>query len=112
MAKVCGRSGCPRFVERDGAGHCPTHDPGPWGGPTLDERRARTKTREWRELRRQIRERDRNKCWACGIDAPAGQLDHLVPVCDGGTDHTSNLAWICVPCHRSKSASEGARHRE
>jgi 5-methylcytosine-specific restriction endonuclease McrA len=34
------------------------------------------------------------------------ELDHKVPLIDGGTHALSNLQTLCVPCHHSKSALE------
>jgi len=34
------------------------------------------------------------------------ELDHKVPLIDGGTHDLSNLQTLCVPCHRKKSALE------
>ena len=46
-------------------------------------------TRQWRELRQRILERDAYTCRNCG--APATHVDHLVPVVKGGRDHEANL---------------------
>lgn len=111
MAKACGHPGCPGLVTRKGASRCPTHDPGPWGGPTLDERRARTKTPEHRRDRAIVKARDHATCYICATHDPQGQMDHVIPVTEGGTDDLTNKAWICSPCHATKSAQEGARAR-
>jgi 5-methylcytosine-specific restriction endonuclease McrA len=37
--------------------------------------------------------RDRWTCQECG--APATQVDHVVPVIDGGTDDPANLRALC-----------------
>jgi 5-methylcytosine-specific restriction protein A len=84
-----------------------------------------------RELRRTVRKRDRGACRACGLDTNAlrrqirgrgrtarlrelgflprrslWELDHVVPLIDGGGHELSNLQTLCVPCHRKKSADE------
>jgi 5-methylcytosine-specific restriction endonuclease McrA len=41
------------------------------------------------------------RCYICGD--PATQIDHVIPVIKGGTDHPSNLRPICWPCNREKS---------
>ena len=86
-----------------------------------------------RELRRRVRTRDRGVCRACGLDTLAlkrkvkgrgraaklralgfplrrslWELDHIVPLIDGGTHDTSNLQTLCVPCHRKKSGEENS----
>jgi len=88
-----------------------------------------------REARRRVRKRDRGICAACGIDTRAlekahrgrgaakalralgfvprrslWELDHVVPLIDGGGHDLANLQTLCTPCHRSKTAAE-ARDR-
>lgn len=84
-----------------------------------------------RELRRRVRRRDRGVCALCRVDTYAlrrsfagrgmwarmraqgfvprrslWELDHVLPLIDGGTHALSNLQTLCVPCHRAKSARE------
>jgi hypothetical protein len=45
------------------------------------------------------------RCYICG--GPADEIDHVVPLCMGGTNDPANLKPICRdPCHLSKSARE------
>lgn len=62
----------------------------------------------WARTRRYILQRDDGRCYLCG--RPATHVDHIVPVCDGGTDDESNLAAICASCHARKTAAEANRH--
>jgi 5-methylcytosine-specific restriction protein A len=41
--------------------------------------------------------------------AGEGQVDHRIPLAEGGTDDASNLQWLCVDCHRQKTEREKAR---
>ncbi len=42
----------------------------------------------------------------------AEEVDHIVRLADGGTDHPSNLQSLCEDCHKEKTAAEnGARPR-
>jgi len=59
-------------------------------------------TRQWRELRQRILERDGYTCRTCG--APATHVDHVVPVVKGGRDHGANLAAACQSCNLEKGA--------
>ena len=84
-----------------------------------------------RELRRRIRKRDKGVCRACGLDTrklsrevrgrgrrkrlrelgfkargSLWELDHIVPLIDGGGHEPENLQTLCVPCHLAKSAEE------
>lgn len=88
-----------------------------------------------REARRRVRRRDGGRCAACGLDTnalrrrvrgrgrarrlrelgfrPRGslwELDHVVPLIDGGGHELSNLQTLCTPCHARKTAAE-ARSR-
>jgi 5-methylcytosine-specific restriction endonuclease McrA len=88
-----------------------------------------------REARRRVRRRDKGICAACGLDTNAlrrrargrgraaklrklgfkprkslWELDHVVPLIDGGTHDLENLQTLCTPCHKRKTAEE-ARER-
>jgi hypothetical protein len=36
------------------------------------------------------------------------ELDHIVPLIDGGSHEPENLQTLCVPCHRAKSGQENS----
>jgi 5-methylcytosine-specific restriction endonuclease McrA len=42
---------------------------------------------------------------------PAGVIDHIVPLADGGVDNPSNLQGLCWDCHQDKSYVERWRRR-
>jgi len=50
-----------------------------------------------------------NKCAICGEVKDHTQIDHIVPLWNGGTDKVDNLQVLCYECHKKKSADE---HRE
>ena len=56
-------------------------------------------------LRYQILERDEFTCQGCGQYAPNVMLevDHIVPVAEGGTDVETNLRTYCWACNRGRS---------
>jgi len=85
------------------------------------------------EARKRIRRRDRGRCKACKIDTYAlrremkkigrgrtretrkrgfkprqsfWELDHIVPLIDGGSHDDENLQTLCTPCHVKKTAAE------
>ena len=66
--------------------------------------RGRSDLKGWYKLRWQILYRDKYTCQYCGQAAPNVQLevDHIIPVVDGGTDDLSNLATSCWACNRGK----------
>lgn len=66
----------------------------------------------WRQIRKRILARDCGMCCQClagGLFVLAEEVDHKVPVWEGGTDDDGNLQAICKPCHKAKSAREAAR---
>jgi len=88
-----------------------------------------------RLARRRVRKRDRTVCAECQLDTNAlrrelrgrgmtrrlrergfvprrslWELDHIVPLIDGGGHELDNLQTLCTPCHRKKTAEE-ARSR-
>lgn len=56
-------------------------------------------------LRWQILERDNFTCQYCGQKAPnvTLEVDHILPIEDGGTDESNNLKTSCFACNRGKS---------
>ena len=100
-----------------------------WHQPCVDA----YDTTDPRELRRRVRRRDGGRCAVCRLDTyglkrrmkgrgmwtklrergfvrrrSLWELDHVVPLIDGGTHDLSNLQTLCVPCHRKKSARENS----
>ena len=61
----------------------------------------------WRRTRLAVIARDEGICQICGcIVDKFGQVDHLVPKSEGGTDAMSNLRLLCHPCHSRRTATE------
>jgi 5-methylcytosine-specific restriction protein A len=48
------------------------------------------------------------KCNSVGRTAAAEQVDHVIPLSNGGADDESNFQSLCVPCHKEKTAREQA----
>jgi 5-methylcytosine-specific restriction endonuclease McrA len=90
-----------------------------------------------REARRRIRRRDRGHCAECGLDTYAlrrrirgrgshrklrelgfkprkslWELDHILPLVDGGSHDLENLQTLCTPCHQRKTSREANERRE
>lgn len=57
------------------------------------------------KLRYKVMKRDNFKCVLCGGSMPEVELrvDHIIPVCQGGTSVESNLRTLCFPCNSGKS---------
>jgi 5-methylcytosine-specific restriction protein A len=48
-------------------------------------------------------------CLEAGIVRVWEELDHIVPLFQGGTNDESNLAGLCRECHNKKSQKERGR---
>ena len=46
------------------------------------------------------------ECEGRGYARPATQLDHIIPLWQGGKDDESNYQSLCVECHAEKTAEE------
>lgn len=43
-------------------------------------------------------------CAVCTVVSLSGQYDHIIPLILGGEHRETNLQWICIPCHKAKTA--------
>jgi len=69
-------------------------------------RRTKPLPRNWQTTRRRILRRDNGICYVCRTPG-ANQVDHIIPVSQGGGEQDSNLAAIHeYPCHAAKTARE------
>lgn len=60
-------------------------------------------------IRKRVLRRDRGLCVLCqaqGRATQAEEVDHIVPLEQGGTDDEANLQSVCRPCHRTKTVRE------
>lgn len=52
------------------------------------------------------------RCNVCSCELPAAyQIDHIVPLSDGGADSTHNLHALCPNCHAAKTQREHIERR-
>jgi 5-methylcytosine-specific restriction protein A len=100
-AKACTDPSCPNTQP------CPTHQRQPWQGHNGRHGRMRSGSRE-QKINRAVMLRDEGLC-ECG--ALASQVDHVIPLSEGGSDGMENRRAICDPCHAEKTARESARGR-
>lgn len=58
-----------------------------------------------RRTRFEIFKRDAFACQYCGAHPPAVvlEVDHIIPVVEGGGNETDNLITACFPCNRGKA---------
>ena len=52
----------------------------------------------WKELRKNVLERDNNTCRKCG-KSPSKQVHHIIPLREGGKNEVKNLITLCKRCH-------------
>lgn len=105
-AYPCRITGCPELRP------CPTHpDPKPWA-ESKTRRRAKgltLSTTEEARRRKKVLRRWRYICHVCSHPL-ADQVDHVIPLAEGGADHEDNLRPIhAIPCHAAKTAAERRR---
>ena len=76
--------------------------------PTMTRPTTRTTGRRWMRIReRQLRHFPLcAECRRLGRVTAATEVDHIVRLQDGGTDHPSNLQSLCHDCHALKTANE------
>jgi len=66
------------------------------------------------ETRKYVFERNNYQCQSCHkIDLTAKnlQVDHIIPLAQGGANDLSNLQTLCAKCNREKSAKLDRRFR-
>jgi 5-methylcytosine-specific restriction protein A len=107
----CAHRGCPAVV-RDGR-YCEEHKA---DGRGYDQRRPSANKRgygtEWGTLRRMVL-REEPLCrdiWGVHrkyrVVVPATEVDHIVPLEQGGTNERSNLQGLCHSCHSRKTVRD------
>jgi 5-methylcytosine-specific restriction protein A len=90
--------------------YCAEHRPKPWATSQRRHRVGLSGSQE-QARRRRILERYLNCCHVCGRTG-ADQVDHRIPLAEGGADEDWNLAPIhAEPCHREKTKAEARRAR-
>ena len=59
---------------------------------------------KWKKVRRASIERDGYRCRACGKAAGRFEVDHIIPLSEGGAAYElDNLQSLCRPCHFDKT---------
>lgn len=51
------------------------------------------------------------KCLEAGKTVASEEVDHIIPLSQGGLDTRDNKQGLCAPCHRAKTAGESAAGR-
>jgi 5-methylcytosine-specific restriction protein A len=106
--KICADPACYELVR--GVRFCDAHRrERAWSGSGGSKR---TNTHQHRARRKRVLERDGHLCRIRYGDiclGEADQMDHVVPLGEGGADEDFNCIAACGPCHRRKSSLEGHR---
>lgn len=116
--KPCSKAGCGALVPR-GASRCDEHKHIPderesgWAATQAKrtpEQNQRTSNHKWRKFRKRMLRRDGWLCVQCkslGRIRAADQLDHIVPIAQGGAEFSPiNVQSLCKQCHHAKTLAE------
>lgn len=64
----------------------------------------RTRGRRWMDLRHVVLVEE-PVCMICERSASV-EVDHIIPICKGGTDERNNLQGVCKACHDDKTCDD------
>lgn len=103
-SKPCSVADCPHLQP------CPVHPAKPWSGSTRRRRIGKSGWQQQRDAKRAMQLHG-GICHVCGLPG-ADEVDHVIPVGEGGPDAPENLRPIhSRPCHADKTAREAQRAR-
>ena len=60
----------------------------------------------WMKIRRAVLVEGRFACVDCGLVSMNNQIDHEIPLEQGGSNDKSNLRIRCIACHAEKTKRE------
>lgn len=60
----------------------------------------------WMKIRKRVLVNGGFTCVDCGLVSMSNQIDHEVPLEQGGSNDDKNLRIRCIPCHAAKTKSE------
>jgi len=78
---------------------------------TAAERQRRYRAKQKLKPIRSILDRDGERCGICGkaVKASDAHIDHIVPLVQGGIDHSSNKQFAHATCNNGKSGTNSAK---
>lgn len=106
----CAQHGCPELTDER---YCDSHAGLRRQAWQTSHRKARRQGSGWEEQARhkRIMRQHQGICHVCNKPG-ADQVDHVIPLSQGGTDEDDNLAPIhAYPCHKDKTAREAQQAR-
>lgn len=68
--------------------------------------------RSLQRIRKRIALRDEYTCRACGRVTYDFEIDHIVPLFEGGAESDINRQLLCLDCHKVKSDAEDMRRQK
>lgn len=71
----------------------------------MSRNHRRIYTADWQYVRRKVLQRDGYVCQLCGSRSRL-EVDHVVPLQEGGPSHIDNLQCLCRNCHIAKTRRE------
>lgn len=69
----------------------------------------RMRGERWMKLRQKTLTEATFTCVDCGRVNASNEIDHEIPLEQGGTYHPSNLKVRCIDCHKVKTAREAGQ---
>lgn len=60
----------------------------------------------WMKIRQRVLVEGKFACVDCGLVSMSNQIDHEIPLEQGGSNDESNLKIRCIPCHSAKTIAE------
>jgi 5-methylcytosine-specific restriction protein A len=80
-----------------------------WGKTDLAPKRDRGRAAQKRNFAIKLRDKWTCQNPECGVITTELEIDHIVPLSEGGSDEDSNKQSLCITCHRAKSAVERSK---
>ncbi|MGN7135815.1 HNH endonuclease [Streptomyces pseudogriseolus] len=105
-ASICLVQGCVKRTVR--SGRCVEHAPveRPWARRSARNSASGTERRAWdRHIRPRALARDGFACTRCGARERL-EVDHVLPIAQGGTWTLENAQTLCHDCHKGKSTDD------
>jgi 5-methylcytosine-specific restriction protein A len=81
-----------------------------WSDNRTVSPRNQTRPADWKARKAKVIERDGGLCYRCGL-GDADQVDHVIPVSQGGDHEPGNLKAAHLSCVRRKNAAEASKAR-
>ena len=72
----------------------------------------RIRGRAGQAMRRETLEAGRYTCVDCGLVSLSNEVDHDIPLEQGGTDHEANRKVRCHECHAAKTKREAGQRAQ